>query len=87
MSNVPAAISRLGEDDSRESQNLRAVKWLLAQDGGPVVVVTPKRAVESECLARLTSQPRVSHHAWRGHSGGSYDGQRVYYTLGLIDSA
>lgn len=44
MSMVPTAISRLGEDDSRESQNLRAVKWLLAQDGGPIVIVTPRRA-------------------------------------------
>lgn len=79
MSMVPTAISRLGEDDSRESQNLRAVKWLLAQDGGPIVIVTPRRAVESECLARLTWHPRVRHYAWRGHSGGFYDGQRVLY--------
>lgn len=49
MSKVPTAISRLGEDDSRESQNLRAVRWLLAQDGGQIIVVTPRRAVESEC--------------------------------------
>lgn len=77
MGGVPTAVSRLGEGDSREAQNLRAVKWLLAQNGGPVVVVTPRRSVESECLARLASHPRVRHHAWRGHSGGFYDGQRV----------
>ena len=79
MGGVPTAVSRLGEGDSREAQNLRAVKWLLAQNGGPVVVVTPRRSVESECLDRLTSHPRVRHHAWRGHSGGFYDGQRVLY--------
>jgi len=79
MGGVPTAVSRLGEGDSREAQNLRAVKWLLAQNGGPMVVVTPRRSVESECLARLTSHPRVRHHAWRGQSGGFYDGQRVLY--------
>jgi len=74
---VPVAISRLGEDDSREAQNLRAVKWLLSQPGGPVVVVTPQRAVESASIARLIAQPGVQHHAWRGHHGGYYSGHRV----------
>lgn len=79
MSDIPVAISRLGEDDSREAQNLRAVKWLLAQLGGSVVVVTPRRAVESESIGRLIAQPWVQHHAWRGFSGGHFGGQRVLY--------
>lgn len=77
MPDVPVAISRMGEDDSREAQNLRAVKWLLAQPGGPVVVVTPQRSVESASIARLIAQPGVQHHAWRGHHGGHYSGHRV----------
>ncbi|APE12786.1 hypothetical protein BO226_25965 (plasmid) [Rhodococcus sp. 2G] len=79
MSEVPVAVSRLGEDDSREAQNARAVRWLLAQPGGPVVVVTPRRAVPSEIINRLIARPQVQHHAWRGFSGGYFDGQRVLY--------
>ena len=43
MSSIPVAVSRLGAQDSRESQNRRAVEWLLRQPGGPVVVVTPQK--------------------------------------------
>lgn len=58
MPDIPIAISRLGEDDSREAQNLRAVTWLLAQSGGPpVVVVTPRRSVRSESIAQLIARP------------------------------
>lgn len=43
----PVAISKLGPDGgSREPQNVRAIKWLLAQDGGPVVEVTPRKDFE-----------------------------------------
>lgn len=77
LSDVPIAISRLGEDDSREAQNSRAVKWLLAQPGGSLVVVTPQRTVESASIKRLLAQSEVHHHAWRGHSGGRYAGHRV----------
>ena len=79
MSDVPVAVSRLGEDDSREAQNVRAVKWLLEQPGGSVVVVTPRRDVESASIKRLTAHPRVRHHAWRGFSGGNFEGQRVLF--------
>lgn len=79
MGGVSVAVSRLGENDSREGQNARAVKWLLAQPGGPVVVVTPRRTVESESIKRLIGQPGVHHHAWRGYHGGHFDGQRVLY--------
>lgn len=77
VSDVPIAISRLGEDDSREEQNSRAVKWLLAQPGGSVVVVTPQRTVESASIKRLIARSEVQHYAWRGHSGGHYAGHRV----------
>lgn len=79
MSEIPIAVSRLGENDSREAQNARAVKWLLAQPGGSVVIVTPRRAVESASLKQLIAQPNVRHHAWRGFHGGHFDGQRVLY--------
>lgn len=79
MSDVPTAVSRLGENDSREAQNLRAVKWLLRQEGGPVIVVTPRRSVESVCIKQLIARPRVQHHVWRGFVGGHFDGQRVLY--------
>lgn len=77
MGEVSIAVSRLGENDSREGQNARAVKWLLAQPGRPVVVVTPRREVESASIKRLIAQPGVHHHAWRGFHGGQFDGRRV----------
>lgn len=79
MSEVPVAVSRLGDEDSREAQNARAVKWLLAQPGGSIVVVTPRRNVESASLKRLIAQPDVAHHAWRGYHGRYFAGQRVLY--------
>lgn len=65
MSDIPTAISRLGESDSREAQTTRAVKWLLEQPGGSIVVVTPRRDFEGASLKRLLSSPGVAHHAWR----------------------
>jgi hypothetical protein len=79
MADVAIAISRLGEDDSREAQDVRTVKGLLAQPGGPVVVVTPRREVESESIKRLIAHPQVRHYAWRGFSGGHFSGQCVLY--------
>jgi hypothetical protein len=79
MSSVPIAVSRLGDGDSHESQNVRAVDWLLKQPGGPIVVVTPKRDFEGESLKRLIARPGVTHHVWRGFVGTSFDGQRVLY--------
>jgi len=77
MSKVPVAVSRLGDEDTREAQNARAVRWLLAQPGGRVVVVTPRRAVPSETITRLIARPDVQHHAWRGFAGGRFEGRRV----------
>lgn len=79
MSSIPVAVSRLGEQDSRESQNRRAVKWLLEQPGGPIVVVTPRKDFDGESLKRLIAQPGVVHRTWRGFIGGSFDGQRVLH--------
>lgn len=79
MNETPTAVSRLGEDDTREAQNLRALRWLLSQPGGSVVVVTPRRDVPSEAIKRLIARPDVHHFAWRGFHGGHFDGQRVLY--------
>ena len=74
----PVALSRLGDgEDSRESQNSRAIQWLLAQRGGPVVVVTPRRDIQSERLKRLVASPQVAHLTWLAFSAGSLAGRRV----------
>lgn len=74
------AVSRLGADEkSREPQNVRAVRWLLEQPGGQVVVVTPQREFTSPSLKRLVAHPRVLHHTWRGFHGDTFEGQRVIY--------
>ncbi|MDO4254446.1 MAG: hypothetical protein Q4C81_04765 [Kocuria sp.] len=74
----PVAISKLGPDEgSREPQNVRAIKWLLAQDGGPVVVVTPRKEFEGASLKKLVAHPRVHHHSWKGFSMGSLHGTRA----------
>lgn len=78
MSSIPVAVSRLGAQDSRESQNRRAVEWLLRQPGGPVVVVTPQN-FDGDSLKRLIAQPGVVHRTWRGFVGGAFDGQRVLH--------
>lgn len=79
MSRVPVAVSRLRENDSRDAQVNRAVRWLLAQPGGDVLVVTPSSDPGYEGLKQLIKHPRVSHHAWRGHHAGAFDGLRVLY--------
>lgn len=76
----PAAISRLSQgESSREPQNTRAIKWLLAQPGGPVVVVTPLKKFSGSSLEQLVASPRVTHRSWRGFSTGSLAGHRVVY--------
>lgn len=49
----PVAVSQCDEQDSRERQNMRAVKWLLEQPGGPIVVVTPQKRFEGTSIQRL----------------------------------
>lgn len=76
----PVAISRLGGGEtSREPQNLRAVTWLLAQPGGPVVVVTPQKDFDSASLKELVADPRVTHRTWRGFPASSLSGYRVIH--------
>lgn len=74
----PVAISQLGPDEtSREPQNIRAIKWLLAQDGGPLVVVTPRKEFDGASLKRLVGRPGVQHRSWRGFSVGALGGTRA----------
>lgn len=76
----PVAVSRLSDGEtSREPQNLRAIRWLLEQPGGSIVVVTPQRQFEGESLKRLVARPGVIHLTWRAFSTGSLGGRRVLY--------
>jgi hypothetical protein len=79
MSSVPVAVSRLGDEDSREAQNTRAVRWLLEQAGGPIAVVTPRRDFSGESLEHLVAGYEVTHYTWRGFNAGSLEGRRVLY--------
>ncbi|KDA05274.1 hypothetical protein DC31_17115 [Microbacterium sp. CH12i] len=75
----PAAISRISEDDSREAQNLRALRWLATQKGGPVIVVTPQKDFDGDSLKHLIKRPGVTQQTWRGFSVGMLRGRRVIY--------
>lgn len=75
----PVAVSQLGEQDSRESQNARAVQWLLGQRGGSIVVVTPQKQFDSDILRRLAARPGVIQLTWRGLLTGSLANHRVLY--------
>ncbi len=58
----PVAIARLSEGEtSRKPQNLRAIRWLLDQPGGLVVVVTPQKRNYGTSLNRLVEHPGVLH--------------------------
>ena len=75
----PVAVSQLELEDSRELQAARAVKWLLEQPGGPVVVVTPQKLFESDILKRLVARVGVTHLSWRGLSTGSLARRRIIH--------
>lgn len=75
----PVGISQLGEQDSRESQEARAVQWLLEQPGGSITVVTPRKQFGSEILSRLAPQPGTTHLTWRGFFTGSLGNHGVLY--------
>lgn len=76
----PVSIARLTPGEtSREPQNGRAVRWLLEQEGGRVVVVTPRRDFHGDGLKRLVTNANVTHLTWRGFSAGSLAGRRVVY--------
>lgn len=74
----PVAVSRLSKgEQSREPQNLRAIRWLLEQPGGSVVVVTPRADIPSESLSKLVAKTGVAHMRWRGSSMGWLAGHRA----------
>lgn len=75
----PVAVSQLSEQDSRESQNARAIAWLLAQSGGQIVVVTPQKQFEGASLKRLVARADTIHLTWRAFSPGSLAHRRVIY--------
>ncbi len=67
----PVALSRLGDEDSREPQNIRAIRWLAAQRDAPVVLITPLRQFSGASLNGLLASPGVTHLTWRGVSSGA----------------
>lgn len=74
----PVAISKLGSDESsREPQNARALKWLLEQGSGPVIVVTPQKNLDGFTLKKLVAHPRVRHYSWKGFTAGCLHGSRA----------
>lgn len=74
----PVAISRLTKgEQSREPQNLRAIRWLLEQPGGSVVVATPRSEIPGDSLTKLVAKAGVAHMRWRGSSMGSLAGHRA----------
>jgi hypothetical protein len=75
----PVAVSQLDEQDSRELQNACAVKWLLEQSGGSIVVVTPQKRFEGDSLKRLIALPGTTHLSWRGFSAGALAHRRVIH--------
>ena len=77
MSSIPCAVSRIGEQDSCESQNDRAIRWLLDQPGGSVVVVTPRRQFSGPSLNTLIKRPGVTHLTWREFHGGPLAKRRI----------
>lgn len=79
MNSETLAISRLGELDSREAQNTRAVRWLLQQQGGPIVVVSPGKNVRSYVLRSLIARPGVQHLTSRGTEIGLLEGRRALF--------
>jgi hypothetical protein len=75
----PVALSRLGDGDSRESQDLRALRWLLEQDVNPIVLVTPRSDYSGESLTALASRAGVTHLTWRSSSPAMLAGCRVVH--------
>lgn len=74
----PAAVSQLGERDTPAARDARAVAWLRAQEGGPIVVITPRKDVRG-VVGSLAATAGVTHLSWRGLSTGSLARHRVLY--------
>jgi hypothetical protein len=75
----PVALSRLGDGDSRDAQNARALSWIASQGQAPLIIVTPRRDVPAGWLKRAVSVPGTTHLTWRGLSIGSLTGRRVVH--------
>lgn len=75
----PVALSRLGDGDSRETQNSRAIRWLLQQNADPIVLVTPRRDFSGESLKALVSRADVTHLTWRSFSPAALTGRRAVH--------
>lgn len=76
-SSFPAAISLLGDDDTRESQAIRAIRWITETEGGPILVVTPNKGFDNEPLQAFVQKSTVTHRTWKGFSPGTVSGHRV----------
>ncbi|MBT1586443.1 hypothetical protein [Curtobacterium aurantiacum] len=72
----PAAVSQVSEGDTPAARDARAIAWLRAQKGGPVVVVTPRKDVRGVVKA-FAASAGVTHLSWRGLSIGSLTRSRV----------
>ena len=76
----PVAVSRIGEQaDSRGAQTSRAIGWLRKQSGGPIVVITPQKRLDSAVLEEFIGSPGVTHISWRGLNARSLAGHRVLH--------
>lgn len=75
----PVALSRLGNGDTREAQNIRAIRWLLGQDPSPIILVTPRRDFSGDSLRALGARADVTHLTWRSFSPASLTGRRVMH--------
>lgn len=75
----PVALSRLGDGDSHETQNTRAIRWLLKQEVGPIALVTPRRKFTGKTLSALAARADTTHLTWRGLSPAMLDNRRIVY--------
>jgi len=75
----PVALSRLDDGDSRETQNARAITWLLQQGTAPIVLVTPRRELPGDTLSALAARADVTHLTWRGFSSAALIQKRMIY--------
>ena len=75
----PVAVSQLGQQDSREAQNQRAIEWLEAQTGGSIIVVTPQKQFSGNSIKCLINRYDVNQLTWRGLNAASLSGHRVLY--------
>lgn len=75
----PVAVSQLKMPDTREKQSARAVRWVLDQPGGPILVVTPNKQFDDAIVSALVRRPLTRHWTWKGLSTATFVGRRVVY--------